>query len=111
MWTIRAAVATGLWVAVGLLTFFFILSGGWLLLPFALAGGGGPVLFLFLIIIGLAAAAHLIGRRASPDRPSCVSSRLATRATLAPRSSGAVGSEYARRGLIRNRGVGGWNRQ
>jgi len=56
-------------VAAGLLTFVFVLSGGWLLLPFALAGGGGPVLYLFLIIIGLAGAAHLIGRRASP-RPS-----------------------------------------
>ena len=68
-WSFRAAIATGLWVAAGLLTFVFVLSGGWLLLPFALAGGGGPVLYLFLIIIGLAGAAHLIGRRASP-RPS-----------------------------------------
>ena len=68
MWTIRAAVATGLWVAAAVLTFVFIISGFWLLLPFALAGGGGPVLYLFLIIIGLALAAHLIGRRA-PMRP------------------------------------------
>lgn len=64
-WSIRAAIATGLWVAAGLLTFFFILAGGWLLLPFALAGGGGPVLYLFLIIIGLAVTAHLIGRQTS----------------------------------------------
>jgi hypothetical protein len=65
MWTVRAAIATGLWVAAGLLTFFFVISGFWLLLPFALAGGGGPVLYLFLIIIGLAGTAHLIGRRAT----------------------------------------------
>ncbi len=64
-WSVRAAIATGLWVAAGMLTFFFILSGGWLLLPFALAGGGGLVLYLFLTIIGLALAAHLIGRRAT----------------------------------------------
>jgi hypothetical protein len=64
-WSIRSAIATGLWVAAGLLTIFFILAGGWLLLPFALAGGGGPVLYLFLIIIGLAVAAHFIGRRSS----------------------------------------------
>ena len=68
MWTIRAAVATGLWVAAAVLTFVFVISGFWLLLPFALAGGGGPVLYLFLIIIGLALAAHLLGRRA-PVRP------------------------------------------
>jgi hypothetical protein len=41
MWNLRAAIATGLWLAAGILTFIFILSGGWLLLPFALAGGGG----------------------------------------------------------------------
>lgn len=61
-WSPRAVIATTLWVVAGLLTFVFVISGGWLLLPFALAGGGGVVLYLFLIIIGLALAAHRIGR-------------------------------------------------
>lgn len=69
MWNLRAAIATGLWLAAGLLTFIFILSGGWLLLPFALAGGGGTVLYLFLIIVGLALAAYLIGRRGPARAP------------------------------------------
>lgn len=69
MWNLRAAIATGLWLAAGILTFVFILSGGWLLLPFALAGGGGTVLYLFLTIVGLALAAYLIGRR-GPARAS-----------------------------------------
>lgn len=67
-WTVRAAIATGLWVAAALLAFFFVISGWWLLLPFALAGGGGPVLILALIIGGLAILAHFIGRGASADR-------------------------------------------
>ena len=62
-WNVRAALATILWVAAGLLTFFFVISGFWLLLPFDLAGGGGKVVLLALVIVGLAVTAHLVGRR------------------------------------------------
>jgi hypothetical protein len=65
-WTVRSVIATVLWVAAGLLTLFFLFSGWWIFAPFAFAsGGGGEVLVLILAIIGLAGAAHLIGRRAS----------------------------------------------
>jgi hypothetical protein len=66
VWTVRSVIATVLWVAAGLLTLFFLFSGWWIFAPFALAsGGGGEVLLLILAIVGLAGAAHLIGRRAS----------------------------------------------
>lgn len=66
VWTVRSIIATALWIAAGLLTLFFLFSGWWIFAPFAFAsGGGGEVLVLILAIIGLAAAAHLIGRRAS----------------------------------------------
>lgn len=55
-----------LWMLAGLLTLFFIFSGWWLLVPFAFAGGGGEgFLTLILAIVGLATAAHLLGRRAA----------------------------------------------
>jgi hypothetical protein len=64
VWTVRSIVAMVLWVAAGLLTLFLIFSGWWIFAPFAFAsGGGGEVLVLILAIIGLAGAAHLIGRR------------------------------------------------
>ena len=67
VWTVRSVIAMLLWVAAGLLTLFFIFSGWWIFAPFAFAsGGGGKVLVVILAIIGLAAAAHLVGRRASP---------------------------------------------
>jgi hypothetical protein len=62
-WNIRSAIATGLWIAAGLLTLFFLFSGWWIFAPFAFASGsGGQVLGLLLSIIVLAGAAHLIGR-------------------------------------------------
>ncbi|HTI28875.1 MAG TPA: hypothetical protein VL687_00745 [Methylomirabilota bacterium] len=64
--TVRSVLAMVLWVAAGLLTLFLIFSGWWLILPFAFAGGGGGAfLVLVLAIIGLAVAAHLLGRRTS----------------------------------------------
>ena len=66
VWTVRSIIAMALWIAAGLLTLFLIFSGWWLMLPFVFAGGGGGgFLVLILAIIGLAGAAHLIGRRAS----------------------------------------------
>jgi hypothetical protein len=65
-WTIRSIIAMVLWVAAGLLALFLLFSGWWIFAPFAFAsGGGGEVLVVILAIIGLAGAAHLIGRRAS----------------------------------------------
>ena len=65
-WTVRSIIATVLWVAAGLLTLFLLFSGWWIFAPFAFAsGGGGQILVLILAIIGLAGAAHLIGRRPS----------------------------------------------
>lgn len=65
-WTVRSAIAMVLWMIAGLLTFFFIFSGWWIIAPFAFAsGGGGNVLILPLAIGALALAAYLIGRRAS----------------------------------------------
>ena len=65
-WTVRSVIAMVLWVAAGLLTLFLVFSGWWIFAPFAFAsGGGGEVLVLILAIVGLAGAAHLIGRRAS----------------------------------------------
>jgi hypothetical protein len=62
--TLRSAVAMVLWVAAGLLTLFLVFSGWWIFAPFAFAaGGGGEFLVLVLTIIGLAVAAHLLGRR------------------------------------------------
>ena len=58
-----------LWVAAGLLTLFLIFSGWWIFAPFAFAsGGGGDVLLLILAIVGLAVAAHLLGRRPATTR-------------------------------------------
>ncbi len=66
-WTVRSILATVLWVAAGLLTLFLLFSGWWIFAPFAFAaGGGGQILVLILAIVGLAGAAHLIGRRPSP---------------------------------------------
>ena len=66
VWTVRSIIAMVLWIAAGLLTLFLIFSGWWIFAPFAFAsGGGGEVLVVILAIIGLAGAAHLIGRRAS----------------------------------------------
>ena len=63
-WTVRSILATVLWVAAGLLTLFLLFSGWWIFAPFAFAaGGGGQILVLILAIVGLAGAAHLIGRR------------------------------------------------
>jgi hypothetical protein len=63
-WTVRSAIAAILWIAAGLLTLFFVFSGWWIFAPFAFASGaGGQVLVLILAILGLAIAAHLIGRR------------------------------------------------
>jgi hypothetical protein len=65
-WTVRSAIATLLWVAAALLTFFLVFSGWWIFAPFAFAGGGGQeFLILILAIVGLGTAAHLIGRRAA----------------------------------------------
>jgi hypothetical protein len=65
-WSVRAVFATIPWVAAGLLTLVFILSGMWIYLPFAFASGGGEkVLILLLIIAALATAAHLVGRGAT----------------------------------------------
>ena len=65
-WTVRSIIAMVLWVAAGLLTLFLIFSGWWIFAPFAFASGsGGQILVLILAIVGLAGAAHLIGRRAS----------------------------------------------
>ena len=66
VWTVRSALAMVLWIAAGLLTIFLIFSGWWIFVPFAFAGGGGEG-FLILAIIGLSAAAHLLGR-GSPAR-------------------------------------------
>ncbi len=69
MWTVRSAIAALLWLAAGLLALFLVISGWWILAPFAFASGGGEgILILVLMIVGLAIAAHLIGRRA-PTRP------------------------------------------
>jgi hypothetical protein len=63
-WTFRSVIAMVLWVAAGLLTLFLVFSGWWIFAPFAFAaGGGGEFLVLVLAIIGLALAAHLLGRR------------------------------------------------
>ncbi|MEO8250886.1 MAG: hypothetical protein ABI978_00675 [Chloroflexota bacterium] len=65
IWTIRSAIALVLWVVAGLLTLFLIFSGWWIYVLFAFAAGGGEgFLVLILSIVGLATAAHLIGRRA-----------------------------------------------
>jgi hypothetical protein len=64
IWTVRSAIAMVLWIAAGLLTLFLIFSGWWIFVPFAFASGGGEgFLILVLAIIGLALAAHLLGRR------------------------------------------------
>jgi hypothetical protein len=66
LWNVRSILAMVLWVAAGLLALFFLFSGWWIFAPFAFAGGGGEeILILILVILGLAMAAHLIGRRAS----------------------------------------------
>ena len=63
-WSFRSAIAAILWVATGLLIFFFVFSGWWILFPFAFAGGGGDgFLVLIVAIIALGTAAHFIGRR------------------------------------------------
>ena len=63
-WTVRSIIAMVLWVVAGLLTLFLIFSGWWIFAPFAFASGsGGQILVLILAIVGLAGAAHLIGRR------------------------------------------------
>jgi hypothetical protein len=62
--TLRSAIAMALWVAAGLLTLFLVFSGWWIFAPFAFAAGeGGEFLVLVLTIIGLAVAAHFLGRR------------------------------------------------
>jgi hypothetical protein len=62
-WNVRSAIATALWIAAGLLTFFLIFSGWWIVGPFVFAtGGGGEFLVLVVAIVGLGTAAHLIGR-------------------------------------------------
>ena len=40
-WNVRSAIATALWIAAGLLTFFLIFSGWWIVGPFVFATGGG----------------------------------------------------------------------
>lgn len=63
-WGLRAAIAIVLWVFAGLLTLVFLFSGAWIYVPFLFAlGGGEEVLLLLLATVGLAASAHLIGRR------------------------------------------------
>ena len=62
-WSVRSVIATALWVAAALLTFFLVFSGWWIVGPFVFAtGGGGEFLVLVLAIVALATAAHLIGR-------------------------------------------------
>ena len=69
VWTIRSAIATALWVAAGLLTLFFLFSGWWIVAPFAFAAGrGGEIVGLIIVILGLATAAHLVGRRPAAAR-------------------------------------------
>ena len=64
LWTVRAVVATILWVIVGLLVLFFVFSGWWIFAPFMFAAGGGQmVLILLLAIAVLGTAAHFTGRR------------------------------------------------
>ena len=68
-WTIRSAIAAGLWVAAGLLTLLLIFSGAWIYMPFVFAGGGGEeFLILILAIAVLVTAAYLIGGRARSTR-------------------------------------------
>jgi hypothetical protein len=66
VWTVRSVIAAALWVAAGLLTFFLIFSGWWIVGPFVFATGGGEgILLLILAIVTLAISAHLLGRRPS----------------------------------------------
>lgn len=69
IWGIRSVIAMALWIAAGLLTFFLVFSGWWIVAPFVFAaGGGGNFLILVLAIVALGTAAHLIGRRAQSGR-------------------------------------------
>lgn len=70
VWSPRAVIAMVLWVLAGLLTLVFLFSGAWIYVPFLFAlGGGKEILVLLLAIIGLAFAAHLIGRPKSDSLP------------------------------------------